>query len=194
MNLTRTVAPAAALWSMEEVRAHLRAETADDDAFIASIMIAAEALLDGYSGILGRALVSQTWELRLRNFGGQRIFVPLPPLQSISSLTYMDQSNVLQTVAASVYQVVVNGDSGGWINLRNGKNWPTDVTYDDEGVRVLFIAGYGAAASDVPMAIRMAGLLLISSLYERRSADAASAINENPMVMQLLTPYRRVLF
>jgi uncharacterized phage protein (predicted DNA packaging) len=42
----------------------------------------------------------------------------------------------------------------------------------------------------VPFAIRAVCLLLISDLYENRTAQGVDALHEHPAVMRLLSPYR----
>ena len=56
----RTVVPSVddPLLTTAEAKAHCRVDTSDDDTLIASLVKAATAHLDGWSGILGRCLVS----------------------------------------------------------------------------------------------------------------------------------------
>lgn len=64
----RVTPPAEPPVSLEEAKAHLRVDFGDDDLYVAGLIEAATAHLDGWSGILGRALVTQTWRQDLCGF------------------------------------------------------------------------------------------------------------------------------
>lgn len=186
----RTVAPAAPLLTIEEVKAHLRVDHADEDVLITGLMDAATAHLDGYQGILGRALITQTWTVDFPTFRN-RLDIPLGPVQS-ATIQYYDSSNEQQTLATSVYAVLTDG-LGPYVALKYNQQWPQTYTRDD-AVRVTFVAGYGAAGKDVPLAIRAAMLLLIANWYDNRSAvSVGETASELPLsAAALLAPFRRV--
>jgi uncharacterized phiE125 gp8 family phage protein len=60
--------PVAAPVSLAEAKAHLRVDFDDEDALISGLIDAATQHLDGWSGVLGRALMPQTWEMSLDRF------------------------------------------------------------------------------------------------------------------------------
>jgi uncharacterized phiE125 gp8 family phage protein len=186
----RTVAPAAPILTLDEAKAHLRVDHADEDVLITGLIEAATAHLDGYQGILGQALITQTWSVEFARFAN-RIDVPLWPIQS-ASIQYYDSANALQTLSASVYAVLSDG-MGPYVALRYNQQWPQTWTRDD-AVKVTFVAGYGAAATSVPMAIRAAMLLLIGHWYDNRSTvSVGEAASEMPVsAAALLAPFRRV--
>lgn len=191
---------------------HLRIETTgspavpvDETTLIAAYRDAAQSYLDGAAGILGRALVTQTWVMKLdafpwegwahpvgwrRNARDAAITIPLPPLQSVSSVQYIDPNGVEQTLDASKYQVLQNGARPSQIAPAYDEAWPS--TRDQPlAVTITFVAGYGDAASDVPSAIRSAGLLMISDLYQNREAQSVGyEMQPNPAVDRLIAPYR----
>ena len=53
--------PAETPVSRTEAKAHLRVDGTGDDDLIDGLIDAAVAHLDGYTGILGRCMVTQTW-------------------------------------------------------------------------------------------------------------------------------------
>jgi uncharacterized phiE125 gp8 family phage protein len=96
----QVVAPLVEPISLEQARAHLRIDRYDEDALIASLIAAATAHLDGWSGILGRALINQTWSQKFPRFPSRAVLgLALAPVQSIVSITYFDADNVEQTLA-----------------------------------------------------------------------------------------------
>jgi uncharacterized phiE125 gp8 family phage protein len=185
----RTVAPTAPVLTIDEVKAHLRVDHADEDQLIIGLIDAATAHIDGYNGILGRALVTQTWTVDFPTFRN-RLDIPLGPIQS-ATIQYYDSTDVQRTLATSVYAVLSDG-LGPYVALRYNQQWPQTYTRDD-AVRITFVVGYGAAAS-VPVAIRAAMLLLIGHWYDNRSTvSVGEAASEMPVsAAALLAPFRRV--
>lgn len=203
-SLTLVTPTTVALLSTVEAKAHLRVDGSDDDTLIDTLVATATSLLDGRDGRLGRALVSQQWELRLDGFGWpawspgwrpfhrDRIILPLAPLLTVDSVKYIDTDGVLQTVASSVYQVVSGGARRAELVPAYAQAWLTPRAEPD-CVRVTFTAGYGAEAANVPQPIRQAALMLIGSWYEQREnsvVDFRAAVAELPDgVERLLAPY-----
>lgn len=191
----RTVAPAVEPVSLVEAKAHLRVDHSDDDTMIASLIAASAAHLDGWGGILGRALITQTWQQKFPFFpSGLVIGLALAPVQSIDSITYFDGDNAQQTLATSVY-TVLNDELGPFVTLQANQSWPGTYPRED-AVTVTYVAGYGDAGSDVPAAIRHAMLLMIGHWYENREGVVVGTNSGKlPLAVEaLLVPYRRVGF
>jgi uncharacterized phiE125 gp8 family phage protein len=186
----RTVAPVELPLSLADAKAHLRVDHSDEDELISGLIDAATAHIDGYSGILGRALITQTWAVEFPTFSS-RLDLPLGPLQS-AIIQYYDSTNVLQTLATSVYAVLTDG-LGPYVSLKYNQQWPQTYTRDD-AVKVTWVAGYGATPASVPAAIRSAMLLLIAHWYDNRAAvNVGNITSELPLAAAaLLAPYRRV--
>lgn len=175
MNLTQTVAPAAEPISRDDAKEHLRVTHTDDDDYIDALIAAARARLDGITGILGRALIDQTWTLELDEFPANgEIRIPLAPLSSITQIDYRDADSVSQTLATSVYTTTKrNGVS--YVVRKDGQSWPA-IDNDPDAVTVTFVAGYGEAGSDVPPALIAAMKLHIGHMYENREAVVVGTI------------------
>lgn len=185
----RTVAPATALLTTGEAKAHLRVDHSDEDTFIDFLVEAATSYLDGYSGILGRALITQTWKVELEEFEDDEVCLPLGNLVSVTSVKYYDLSNTQQTLSTSVYGAYTD-DSGPYIEVKAGQVWPQ--VYDrEDAIEIIWQAGYGTTTASVPAAIRAGALLLIGHWYRNREAVAEGTFAELPMAAQaLLAPYR----
>lgn len=195
MALELVTAPSGSIVAMSDIYDPLRVDLLDspaepvDATLITALRDAAEAYLDGHAGIMGRALLTQTWDLKLHYLPAV-ITLPLPPLQSVTSITYLDTEGASQTLAASVYQVVDNGNSPSQIVEAYNQDYPS--TRDQaQAVTVRFVAGYGAAA-DVPDPIKVAIKLLVSQWYDRReSVVVGKTVAELPFAVKaLLGPYR----
>ena len=175
-------------------KAHSRiaADLTDEDALVDAYVEAATQNLDGWSGILGRCLVTQTWRQDFAAFA-DKLGLPLAPVSSVSSVTYYDAANVSQTLASSVYELMTDG-AGPFVHLKPDQVWPDTYSRLD-AVSITFVAGYGSAGSDVPQPIRQAIRLLAAHWNENREAAGVVAFHELPIgVRYLLTPYRRIGF
>ena len=192
MSHTRTVAPAQGILTLDEAKASARVDGADDDALISGMIDEATEYLDGYSGVLGRALITQTWAESHRDFpNGRRLDIGLAPVQSISSITYYDVDGVSQTLSASDYRPQADG-YGAYAELVDTATWPS-VADRADAVTVTYVAGYGANAGDVPAPIRTAARLLVGHFYDNRESIIIGTIASMlPMgVAEVLAPYRR---
>lgn len=192
MNLLLVTPPAVTPVSLAEAKEHLRVEHADDDAYISSCIAAAVARIDGRNGWLRRSLINRTYQLFLPWFPVARcIPLPLPPLNSVSSIKYQDENDVEQTFSSGSYQVVKNEDEG-YIYLKTGESWPGNTFERPDAVKIEFVAGYGAAGSDVPENIRHAIKIEIGALYAERG-DAEIDVDPQIVTRRLLAPHKRVL-
>lgn len=184
---TRTVAPAANLLSVADAKAALRIDHSDDDALLGAYISAVEAYLDGYTGVLGRALVTQTWAESFSHFE-YRMPLRLRPVQSIASIQYYDNDEAQQTLASGVYRL--HEDAGGaYLVQRDGESWPSTFVRDD-AVTITYVAGYGAAAA-VPAPIVQAAKMMIGSWYAHREAVQPKQLMPVPFGVQaLIDSYR----
>lgn len=180
MSLTIKTAPAVEPITLTEAKAHLRRDDTADDTLITSLIEAVREHADGAAGWLGRAIITQTWTLKLDAFSDQ-ITIPLPPLQSVTSVKYIDTDGTEQTLASSVYQVV-SGEPARLV-LAYGQSWPSTRTEPD-AVRIEFVAGYGVAVA-VPETIKAALLLHLGTLYRDRESTG-NAQSELPMAYNAL--------
>lgn len=184
MPLTLVTPPSSTPVTLAEAKAHLRVDGTADEALITALIDAATAHLDGYSGILGRALVTQTWALTMDSLPGDGFKLSLPPIQSVTSITYVDSDGATQALASDQY--VLSGDH---VRPAYGVTWPTPRDQAD-AVTVIFVVGYGDAA-DVPGPIKAAMLLMIGDLYANREGQIVGTISgPNRTVDALVAPYR----
>ncbi len=189
----RTEAPAVDPVSWEDADSHLRLDgDTSEQTLVEAYIAAATAQLDGWTGILGRALITQTWRQDFDGFA-HCMRLPLAPVQSISEITYYDSDNASQTLATSVYQLFTDMRSP-LIGLKPDQTWPGTYTRPD-AVSVTFVAGYGDAA-DVPRPIRQAILLTIGTWFENRESVvvgvSATDLPGNSAARNLVAPYRRI--
>jgi uncharacterized phiE125 gp8 family phage protein len=149
-------------------------ETSEDDLLNAYIS-AATAWVEKH---LQRAILTQTWELVLDDFS-DAMEIPLAPVQSITSITYYDENDALQTLSTSSYLLDNVGDPT-WVVRAADATWPT-VASGINNVIIRFVAGY----TDVPESITLALRFLAANWFDNRSSADVP-----PIVLSLLANYR----
>lgn len=141
---------------------------------------------------LRRYLVTQTLDAYFEEFPKDGFL--LPPLSSVTSITYVDTDGVTQTLAASEYQV----DSASKpARIRPAYNvvWPYTRTQMN-AVIVRFVAGYGATAASVPECIKDWMLFKINTMWNTRqqftisTGRAALTQIPQPYIDYMLDPER----
>lgn len=140
-----------------------------------------------------RQLITATWELYLDSFNREQfqvvddferalinrligtdgtIQIPLPPLQSITSITYLDSAGVSRILAPAAYRVDAVSTPGR-VTPAYGTSWP-DTYPVSNAVVIRFVAGYGDAAANVPVKIRQWIMAAVGSMNENRETVMVS--------------------
>ena len=181
----RTVEPAQLAISLtSDLKPFIRIPGTDTalDTLNANLIAAATDWAEGY---MGRALITQTWLYGYRRFPDGPDFLLAAPLVSTGlTVKYYDDTNTLQTVAASIYTVDTEAQPGR-VSLNLYQIWPAVVLAQrPDAVQITFTAGYGATSDSVPTLIRMAIALLAAQWLDDPSSAPGAA------VMAALAPYR----
>ncbi|WP_051228389.1 head-tail connector protein [Pleomorphomonas oryzae] len=187
--------PTAVPVSLLEAKEHLRVDFEDDDTLITSMIAAVVGHLDGWSGILGRCLVNQSWSQSFDGFPDcRRLPLPFVGASSVMVSYYPYGSDVLQTLNASLWSISRDA-LGDAVMLNTNGTWPATADRID-AVKVTATYGYGPTVTTIPPAIKAAILLMIGDLYANRETMVTGTIaTEIPMsttVHALLMPHRRV--
>lgn len=204
MGLQRTTGPAIEPLSTAQAKLHLRLDSdqTEEDGLVAAYVGACRAHLEDRTR---RAWMTQTWTWTLDRFpcdarDWQRgshvpwtftdrpLELPRPPLQSVTSLRYIDLGGTQQTLDPSAYTVDTTSEPGRIVPAY-GTTWPS--TRDvPNAVEVVFVAGY-AEADQVPLPLLQALRLLVGQWFEEREAVITGTIaTELPNgVRSLISPY-----
>jgi uncharacterized phiE125 gp8 family phage protein len=153
MRLVLVSGPAVEPLTAAEAKERLNIGSEISDAVMDAYITAARQRIDGADGYLGRALITQTWQGRDDAFptcDGGRIYIPLPPLQTVT-VSYLDSAGSPVTLVDGVDYRVVQAQRPYILPL---SSWPSVTGID--GVTIEFVVGYGDAGADVPEPIRTA--------------------------------------
>lgn len=199
-NFRRVTGPTLEPVSLAEAKSHSRIDASTDDGDVAAYLITARESIERACSL---AMMNQTWDLLVDytwpnvfdpriNCSEYRIEVPLAPLVSITSITYVDTSGNTQTLASNQYRVLRTGlhNKRGVIVPAYGVSWPS-VRWQLEAITVKFVAGFGTQPGEVPQPIRHAITLLAAHYFENREpVNVGNTVTPIPMsVSSLLADY-----
>ena len=187
-KLRLSSAPTLTPVSVAEAKVHLRIDSSftDDDTYIGTLIDVATLAAENYTNL---ALMEQTFVLDIDAFPDYfNLLKGTLRTLTINSITYKDENNSSQTLAASNY-------------VADGSIKPARVYYTPDAyipstfeipnaVNVNFTLGF-TAASQVPAPIKQAILLMIGTYYETRQTVSDRTYKEIPQSAEyLLMPYR----
>jgi len=159
--------------SVADAKAHSRVLYSADDQLIAGYISSATIQCQQ---ITKRAFMPQTWTYSLEHFPGRsnptgyqllsepnryysfnHIEVPLPPLQSIVSFTYMDTQGNLYNMQQGYTTQVGNytldtQPEPGRLNLPFSGIWPTTILLPGSPIQITYICGYNSYSGTCDLA------------------------------------------
>ena len=187
-KLRLSSAPTLTPVSVAEAKTHLRIDSSftTDDTYIGTLIDVATLAAENYTNL---ALMEQTFVLDIDSFPDYfNLLKGTHRTLTVNSITYKDENNASQTLAASNY-------------VADGSIKPARVYYTPDAtipstfeipnaVNVNFTLGF-TAASQVPAAIKQAVLLMVGTYYETRQTVSDRTYKEIPQSAEyLLMPYR----
>lgn len=185
MSLTVFAAPAAEPISLQEAKDHLSVDGTDHDALIESKITAVRQAVEDF---LRRRLVTQTLDWRLDEFPDSYLLETPVPIQSLSSIAYVDTDGAAQTLASALYQVDAYSVPGR-IMPAYGEVWPS-IRDQLNAVTIRIVAGYGNPPA-VPRPIVEAMLLYLGAAYaNREQVITGMTVATIPTAENLLWPHR----
>jgi len=207
-GLSVTTAPTSEPITRVEAKSFLRVDISDDDTLIDNLIQAAREFCEEYTG---RTLINTTYKLSLDGFVEDNVpikeglyqapymnfykrYIPLarPPLASVTSVKTFTDDDTESTFASSKYYVDTQRNPGRVV-LRDGETWPTSLRVAN-AIEIVYVAGYGSAASSVPSALKVGIREHVTYLYEHRGEVEANLKNFPLICKQLYQPYRVLNF
>lgn len=173
------VTPPAELLTLPEVKTHLKIDHSHLDSMLEGYIAAAVAWLDGWNGVLGRCILTQTWAFRCAELVDMALL--FPDVQS-AVVTYLDAAGATQTVNPSDYRVRTRNGQGELV-FAESFSAPTLLAGRDDAVTVTAV--YGKA--EAPPPLKVAALMLVAHL-ERNPEGAWENVPAG--VEAMIAPYR----
>jgi uncharacterized phiE125 gp8 family phage protein len=189
MGLSLFTAATAEPIGLEEAKVHLRVDGSDSDTYINTLIVAARKHVEN---VTRRRLVQQTWDYTLAEFPYGDICLPIMPVSSVTSVSYVDGDGATQ--AFTTYTLIKDGPRARVV-LDYGVSWPTTRVHGN-AVTVRFVAGYDPTtdspqdlSGNVPGDLKAAIKLIIGDLYENRESTTPLKIEQLPAVTMLMSSY-----
>lgn len=159
--------PSAPVVGLVDLKAHLRVDFDDDDALIAALETAAVAHLDGWQGVLGRAILPQVWRQEFE--AGECPRLAMPDVSEIEATGY-DGAGGVVAVTATLQRDL----RGAWV----------EVTGNYHRLQIDFTCGL--SAQKLPAA-QAAVKMMVGHWYANREAVVTGTIaSEIPMAVDAL--------
>lgn len=187
MIIRRITAPATLPITLAEAKEQCRVDHDDEDTYLDGLIAAAIAYVDG-EGILGRAMITQTWAQWVNQSPGW-VRLTMGPFIALTAVEYYDAAGTLQTATLGNFETRLCDDFV-ICGPKDGYSWPTADTRDD-AIKISYTAGFGAAAA-VPAGIKHALLLLVAHWYQNREAASDKPLRDIPMAVDALIGNERV--
>lgn len=181
MNLVLITAPTEEPVGTAAISEHLRISGSAESELLGSYLTAARQYLESAQR---RAYCTQTWDLYFDEWPRGPIYVPLPPLQSVTHVIGYHTGGTAATVATSVYQVDSVSEPGR-VSLAYGNAWPSHTLRSLNGFVIRFVAGEGTAG-DVSDVHKLMIKELAGHYYENREAASETRIEPIPLGLQSL--------
>jgi uncharacterized phiE125 gp8 family phage protein len=153
---TVTVAPASEPVTAAQVKQQCGIATADTsyDDMITRMILAERGFVERYCDI---KIVTQTVSMKCDSFSEFKR-LPVSPIQSVTSISYVDVDGVTQALDAAVYEARLEGLAPS-IVLKYNQVWPT--TQVGSRITIIAVAGYATVPSELVSAM----LLRIGRLF-----------------------------
>ncbi len=157
--------------SVPDAKPWIRVDADDNtqDTVIEGIINAAWAYVqDETPGAL--EMLTVTYDLPVRHWWwGKPLWMPRRPLQSVTSVKYLDTANVQQTFDASNYGVHIPARAPGRIEIPRLTIPPPVYAFVEYPITVRFVAGWTSPAN-IPAGVKQAILFLVAHWWVNREA------------------------
>jgi uncharacterized phiE125 gp8 family phage protein len=170
-----SVAPVSSPVTVEDARLHLDLDDNYYDSQLDRLIDVARRRVEQDTR---RSLITQTHVLSMDTFPSNGIIeLPTAPVQSVTSVTYVDTADATQTFTE--YALDSNNTPSRLV-LNDGESFPTVRGHYDD-IKVTYIAGYGSTVASVDPVAKFAILMLISHLFNSPSVTAHGSVNIVPV-------------
>lgn len=174
-SVTEVTAPTAEPVSLADVKTFLHVDDNDENELIQRLVVAARDWCERFTG---RQFMTATYDWRLDAFpdsSADCLWVPRPPLASVTSITYTATDGTSTTWGASNYQTDIYSEPAR-ILPAYGVTWPStrDVL---NAVTIRFVCG--AAETAVKETVKQAIKMLVAHWFESREPVLIGSISKD---------------
>ena len=159
MYTVQTVAPVGEVVTLDECKLFAIIDIDDDNAVVQGLI---DACIAHVENITNRQLITASFELYNDKFI-QDLIMPKGKLQSLTSIEYMDDDGVYQTLSTDDYY-----DFGEFDRFKIHFDKIPNHKRNKKAIKISFDSGYGLLSTDVPNPIKLWIKMKVKDLYEHR--------------------------
>lgn len=185
MTYATLAPPVAEPLTLSETKAHLRLDSADEDALLSSLIRVAREHLERETGL---CLIDRTLRLYRDDWPEEDVILIDPgPVKAVTAVTVYDASGQSSTVPLSGSRLDGNARPARlYLPVRPATGAALN------GIEIDFTAGFGSAGTDVPDTLKRALLMHVALMFAFRGAVA---VDSQPVAVpdgyeRLVAPYR----
>lgn len=176
------VPPTSPAVSVDDLKTHLRIDTADEDTYLEGLLLAAS---DYASGFMARSILTteltrqydqeeQRPSLRSEYTGRLALALPYPPVSSVDSVVTIARDGTETSISADDYTLDTVSQPARILlhTTVTGRQIAT--------LRIEYTAGYGDSPDDVPALIKQGIMMHAAYMYEHRGdcdSDTAAGLS-----------------
>ncbi len=184
MSLTNTTSQITEPVTAAELETHARIPAGEKE-YLAALVSASRIMAEHQ---IGQYIAEQqlTWTT---NHFEDGLLLPVYPVTSVESITYLDTEAAMQTLSTDVYKLVVDKMQAR-LYLKPDQDWPD--LQDDARDRITVVIKVGM--DPVPAAIKQAIMLIAATAYENRQDEVVGESGHIKIDMAssfFLRPYKR---
>ncbi len=189
-SLQESVKPLVEPLALDDIKAHINLRDFTDDDVYIPLLIKKSRIY--FENLTRRSLINTTWVQRMDEFP-EIIRLGRSPAGSVTSITYIDENGDPKALAGAKFQTDLFSEPAR-IAPVDTEIFPTTQPNTFNTVSVTFVAGYGAAASDVPDDILGTLRGLVAHWYQHREPTVTGTIiSKVPFWLDSLIMLQRVL-
>lgn len=172
--------------TLEEAKAFARVDTSADDGLITQLITASTDFALTYTN---RIFLDTTYTYATDSFYGSCLIFPKGDIDTVVSISYYDESDVLNLIASSVYSTDFNTVYT-TVYLAENEEWPTDLNRFRPFPVVAVVSGGVALAADVPEQVKTFIKMMVTDMYEHRMTNIEDETRVNKTSLMLLNNLR----
>lgn len=174
---------------IRDLKGHLKLPVSCDsfDSELRLIICAVQEFAESYTG---RTFINKQYET-YRDYFSCRIVLKRSPFRFLDSFQYLKDGEFLDIDPETFY--VFQDPYYNKLIQEVSTEWPSDLDDRLQAIKIVFTAGYGALAQDIPCDLRIALLNHAAKLYVDRG-DCGVCTCSNSDVLKALPPSSKLLY
>ena len=149
--------------TLSELKTFARLDGEDENDLLEEFITASRDQIEKY---LNLSLISKKLEIYMDQWNTRDLVMPYSPVISLDSIKEIQEDGTETEVDTDIYFILETIPSR--IAINDNESMPYSDARSIAGYKIQYTAGYGTAASDVPIVIKIAIMQYATDMYENR--------------------------